>query len=201
MVTQEKSEKTILIVGVFFGVLALCVITLIICCLYWRRQLEKERARGNPKFTCNSDLDRNMSTGATSQIEMWKCSAWKCPGEFIRRRQHLLTIVALGEEPYQPECTPRNNGAILTKEKYWYLIYSVVIDVLQSIEKTLNRFRQLLQLSSLSMLAVKNNILVRYCFWPPASKLDVQYFLTAKVVVSTKGISKTLEISIFCFYH
>ena len=70
MVNQEKSEKTILIVGVFFGVLALCVITLIICCFYWRRQLEKERARGNPKFGYNSDLDRNMSTGATSQIEM-----------------------------------------------------------------------------------------------------------------------------------
>ena len=68
MVNQEKSEKTILIVGVFFGVLALCVITLIICCLYWRRQLEKERARGDPKFGY-SDLDRNMSTGATSQIE------------------------------------------------------------------------------------------------------------------------------------
>ena len=70
MVNQDKSEKTILIVGVFFGVLALCVITLIICCLYWRRQLEKERAKGNAKFGYNSDLDRNMSTGATSQIEM-----------------------------------------------------------------------------------------------------------------------------------
>lgn len=70
MVDQDKSEKTILIVGVFFGVLALCVITLIICCLYWRRQLEKERARGNAKFGYNSDLDRNTSTGATSQIEM-----------------------------------------------------------------------------------------------------------------------------------
>ena len=70
MVTQDKSEKTILIVGVFFGVLALCVVTLIICCLYWRRQIEKENARGTAKFGYNSDLDRNMSTGATSQIEM-----------------------------------------------------------------------------------------------------------------------------------
>lgn len=83
MVNQEKSEKTILIVGVFFGVLALCVITLIICCLYWRRQLEKERARGDPKFGYNSDLDRNMSTGATSQIETWKYSAISRRNSFV----------------------------------------------------------------------------------------------------------------------
>lgn len=70
MMKEDNSEKTILIVGVFFGVLALCIVTLIICCLYWRRQLEKERERGNSKFGYCSDLDRNMSTGATSQIEM-----------------------------------------------------------------------------------------------------------------------------------
>ena len=71
MVDQENGEKTILIVGVFFGVLALCVVALIICCLYWRRQLEKERAKGHNRFGYHSDLDRNASTtGGTSQIEI-----------------------------------------------------------------------------------------------------------------------------------
>lgn len=70
MVNQDNSQKTILIVGVFFAVLALCVFTLILCCLYWRRQLEKERARGNSQLGYNSEFDRNMSTGITSQVEM-----------------------------------------------------------------------------------------------------------------------------------
>ena len=71
MVNQEENEKTILIVGVFFGVLALCVVALIVCCLYWRRQLEKERANSHGGFPYNDDLDRNPSTtGATSQTEM-----------------------------------------------------------------------------------------------------------------------------------
>ena len=71
MVNQEGNERTILIVGVFFGVLALCIVALIICCLYWRRQLQKERASGRGGFGYNDDLDRNPSTtGATSQIEM-----------------------------------------------------------------------------------------------------------------------------------
>lgn len=71
MVNRGNNEKTILIVGVFFGVLALCVVALIICCLYWRRQLDRERAKDHVRFGYNSDLDRNVSTtGATSQIEM-----------------------------------------------------------------------------------------------------------------------------------
>ena len=71
MVNQGSNEKTILIVGVFFGVLALCVVALIICCLYWRRQLEKERANGHGRFGYNDDLDRNPSTtGVTSQIDI-----------------------------------------------------------------------------------------------------------------------------------
>lgn len=71
MVSQSDNEKTVLIIGVFLGVLALCVVTLIICCLFWRRQLEKERAKQHVRFGYNIDLDRNVSTtGATSQIEM-----------------------------------------------------------------------------------------------------------------------------------
>ena len=61
---QDSSEKTILIVGVFFGVLVLCAITLVLCCIYWRRQLDKERTRNV------SDVDRNPSTTAVTGVEM-----------------------------------------------------------------------------------------------------------------------------------
>lgn len=71
MASQEISEKTILIVGVVFGVLALCVLTLILCCLYWRRQLEKDRARGNSKLGYSSEFDKNVSAGATSQLDVF----------------------------------------------------------------------------------------------------------------------------------
>ena len=70
MASQERSEKTILIVGVVFGVLALCVLTLILCCLYWRRQLQKDRARGNSKLGYSSEFDKTSSAVATSQIDV-----------------------------------------------------------------------------------------------------------------------------------
>lgn len=65
MVDQTSSEKTLLIVGVFFGVLVLCVISVVICCIYWRRQLEKERSR-NVSCGLHSDQDRNISTTVTA---------------------------------------------------------------------------------------------------------------------------------------
>ena len=65
MVTENDSSKNkvILIVGVFFGVIALLVIFMIFCCLCWRRKMN-DAMNNNRKYRL-SGLDRGHSTGTT----------------------------------------------------------------------------------------------------------------------------------------
>jgi len=58
---QPENRRVILIVGVFFGVLALVIIFILICCLCWRRKLIEEVRASR----LGGEYARELSAGVT----------------------------------------------------------------------------------------------------------------------------------------
>lgn len=58
---QPENRRVILIVGVFFGVLALIIIFCLVCCLCWRRKLIEEVRASR----LGGDYGRELSAGVT----------------------------------------------------------------------------------------------------------------------------------------
>ena len=58
---HPENRRVILIVGVFFGVLALIIIFILVCCLCWRRKLIEEVRESR----LGAEFGRELSAGVT----------------------------------------------------------------------------------------------------------------------------------------